>query len=656
MINNDAFCNKGVPNPKNQGGSRTAPLQLYAAFGITELPCTNRSQPMKKSLILLAMMTVTILALGRPTAAADMSTTGYNLTNGGMSNLGGSMTDGGNVIASSNMYPAVGVPAGGLSLSPAAATFATTNSGAVSASATFTLANDGATSVSVSAITLTGTNASQFSIVSSGATSCASVPFALIPGTSCTVNVTFAPTAIGAKSATLQVTSNDTTNPTMSAVLSGTAILATYSIGSAVIGSGGAINCTTPVNQSAASTCTISPTAGYLLATLTDNGTDVKSQVVSGPPATYTISNVTADHSVTGTFATKPDPPTIGTATAGTAQATVSFTAPVSDGGSAITGYTVTSSPAGGTDSNAGTTSLSHIITGLNNGTAYTFTVVATNRAGNSAASGSSNSVTPFTIPSAPTIGSATAGNAQATVIITAPASNGGSAITGYTVTSNPAGGVDSNAGTIALSHVITNLTNGTAYTFTVVAANAAGNSATSAASASVTPSPNVPGAPTIGSATAGNLQATVTFTAPTSTGGSAITGYTVTSTPGGITKTGTASPITVTGLTAGTAYTFTVIATNVAGNSAASAASNSVTIPLPTTLPDGDLDGDGKVTIADALRAQQIAVGLITPTAADLAKGDVAPLVSGKPVPDGKINTGDVVVILEKIVWTVTW
>ena len=75
-----------------------------------------------------------------------------------------------------------------------------------------------------------------------------------------------------------------------------------------------------------------------------------------------------------------------------------------------------------------------------------------------------------------------------------------------------------------------------------------------------------VPGAPTVGTATAGNAQATVTFTAPASNGGSPITGYTVTSAPGGLTGTGTTSPITVTGLTNGTAYTFTVKATNAIG------------------------------------------------------------------------------------------
>ena len=96
-----------------------------------------------------------------------------------------------------------------------------------------------------------------------------------------------------------------------------------------------------------------------------------------------------------------------------------------------------------------------------------------------------------------------------------------------------------------------------------------------------------VPNAPTIGTASAGSSSATVTFTAPVNTGGGAITGYTVTSSPGGFTGTGSSSPITVSGLTDGTAYTFTVVATNAFGNSAASAASNSVTPASTLTSVD---------------------------------------------------------------------
>ena len=90
-----------------------------------------------------------------------------------------------------------------------------------------------------------------------------------------------------------------------------------------------------------------------------------------------------------------PDAPTIGTATAGNGQASVPFTAPASDGGSAITSYTATSNPGNitGTISQAGSGTIT--VTGLNNGTAYTFTVTATNSVGTSAASAASNSVTP---------------------------------------------------------------------------------------------------------------------------------------------------------------------------------------------------------------------------------------------------------------------
>jgi len=92
----------------------------------------------------------------------------------------------------------------------------------------------------------------------------------------------------------------------------------------------------------------------------------------------------------------------------------------------------------------------------------------------------------------------------------------------------------------------------------------------------------SAPGAPTIGTATAGDTIATVAFTANADDGGLDVTSFTATSNPGSITGSASSSPVTVTGLTNGTAYTFTVTATNGAGTSAASAASNSVTPALP--------------------------------------------------------------------------
>jgi hypothetical protein len=93
-----------------------------------------------------------------------------------------------------------------------------------------------------------------------------------------------------------------------------------------------------------------------------------------------------------------------------------------------------------------------------------------------------------------------------------------------------------------------------------------------------------IPDAPTIGTATqTGNTTATVVFTAPTNNGDATITSYTATSSPGAVTATlsqAGSGTISVTGLTAGTSYTFTVTATNSIGTSIASSASNSITTP----------------------------------------------------------------------------
>ncbi|MHB9119156.1 MAG: beta strand repeat-containing protein, partial [Burkholderiales bacterium] len=260
--------------------------------------------------------------------------------------------------------------------------------------------------------------------------------------------------------------------------------------------------------------------------------------------------------------AVAPGAPTIGTATAGDTQATVTFSAPASNGGSAITGYTVTSS--GGQTASASSSPIT--VTGLTNGTAYTFTVKATNGT-TGAASAASNSVTPaasqtitFNNPGAQNFGTTPTLSATASSSLTVAFT---SATTGVcTVTSGGA---------------LTFLTTGTC----TINANQAGDGshlAASQVSQSFSVNAVVPGAPTIGTASPGDTQATVSFTAPAFTGGAAITGYTVTSNPGGVTGTGSASPITVTGLTNGVPYTFTVKATNAAGDSLPSSPSNSVT------------------------------------------------------------------------------
>ena len=281
---------------------------------------------------------------------------------------------------------------------------------------------------------------------------------------------------------------------------------------------------------------------------------------------------------------TVPGAPTAVTAVAGNGAATVSWAAPASTGGSPITSYTVTASPGGATSTISGSTSA--VVSGLTNGTAYTFVVTAANTVGTGAPSAPSAPVTPSapTVPGAPTSVTAVAGNTSATVSWVAPANNGGSPITSYTVTATPGGATATISG--ATSAVVGGLTNGTAYTFVVTAANSVGTGAPSAPSAPVTPSaPTVPGAPTSVTAVAGNTSATVSWVAPASTGGSPITSYTVTASPGGATATisGATSAV-VGGLTNGTAYTFVVTATNSVGTGAPSVASPPVTPSAPTS------------------------------------------------------------------------
>jgi hypothetical protein len=233
-------------------------------------------------------------------------------------------------------------------------------------------------------------------------------------------------------------------------------------------------------------------------------------------------------------------------------------------------------------------------VTGLTNGQAYTFTVHATNSVGNSTESTASNAVTPATVPSAPQTPSATAANQRATVSFTAPASTGGASITGYTVTATDTttsgnGGQTATGTTSPI--LVTGLTNGDNYTFTVHATNVAGNSVESSATSAVSPHTTVPDPPTNVTGGSGIEQVAVSFSSPANNGGHAITSYTVTATDtiisgnGGQIASGASSPITVIGLTPGDAYTFTVHATNVTGNSVESTAS-AVSVPQGPSSP----------------------------------------------------------------------
>ena len=212
------------------------------------------------------------------------------------------------------------------------------------------------------------------------------------------------------------------------------------------------------------------------------------------------------------------------------------------------------------------------------------------------------------TAPVAPAKPVATAGNAEATVTWTAPA-NGGSAITEYKVTSvtPDASKTCTPLPATALTCTFTGLTNGTPYTFEVTAKNLIGTSAPSPASDSVTPSaPTAPAAPAAPTVVAGDGSLDVSWVAPDD-GGSAITGYTATAavvTAPASSKgkyqvlvtdpscTTAMMSCTIDGVTNGTQYVVTVVATNDVGSSNASPSSEPATptaaTPTPTPTPTG--------------------------------------------------------------------
>ena len=289
------------------------------------------------------------------------------------------------------------------------------------------------------------------------------------------------------------------------------------------------------------------------------------SGLTAGNTYTFTITATNAGGTSSSSIASSsvtliPSSPTSVSGTASGTSVSVAFT-----GSNGATSYTVTSS--GGQTATGTTSPIS--VSGLTAGSSYTFTVTATNTAGTSSSSTSSSSVT--LVPAAPTGVSGTASGTSGIISFTASAG-----ATSYTVTSSP-GGITATGTSSPIT--MTGLT-GSSYTFTITATNAGGTSAASTPSATVN---FVPLAPTGISATTSGTNATVSFTASTGA-----TSYTVTSS-GGHTATGTASPITVSGLTAGNTYTFTVTASNAAGTSTASAASSSVTLvpDAPTNVTD---------------------------------------------------------------------
>lgn len=269
--------------------------------------------------------------------------------------------------------------------------------------------------------------------------------------------------------------------------------------------------------------------------------------------------------------ANAPAAPSAVTATAGDRHVSATWTPPTSDGGAAVTGYTVTANP-GGHAITVSSAETSAEIGGLTNGKPYTITVVATNAAGDSPPSVASDPVTPNRPeqpPGAPFI-TDTYPRDRSVRVSWSPPDTGIYSVTKYVVVASP-GGASVEASPDATEAVVTGLTNGTRYTFTVTAANGVGNGPASSPSAAIAPEPaEAPLPPVVTVTIPLNERIDVQWSAPTD-GGSPLTGYTVTAQPGDHTVTVPADTTvaTLTGLSNNTAHTVTVTATNAAGASA---------------------------------------------------------------------------------------
>lgn len=296
----------------------------------------------------------------------------------------------------------------------------------------------------------------------------------------------------------------------------------------------------------------------------------------------YSTGSVRSDPSATVIPFTVPASPTAPTATrlsAGSVR--LSWTAPSDDGGRAISSYTVTCTPV---CTPTTVTGLTTDLAGLTTSTSYTFKVAATNARGSSTPSPASQAVIPYGAPGAPQSVSGTRGNAQLTISWQAPQSDGGSTITGYTATATPSG-KQCTWSSGPLQCIITGLDNGQSYSVSVTASNANETPSPAGTASNLVPA-TVPNAP-VASASAGNQQATVSWSVPAD-GGSAITGYTATSAAGGKTCTAGANETScvVTGLVNGTSYQFRVTASNAVGTGTASNLTAAVTPSSPVSRP----------------------------------------------------------------------
>jgi predicted RNA-binding protein with TRAM domain len=308
------------------------------------------------------------------------------------------------------------------------------------------------------------------------------------------------------------------------------------------------------------------------------NGTDYPVEV----RAVNAIGNSLASSPVNVAPAAAPSAPTV-TLTPGNGVIAVGVTVP-NNGGSPVTG--IDYSLDGGSFVPTGTTGSSFTIPGLTNGTSYSVSVRADNAIGHGTPSASANA-TPITVPGVPVDVIAATDSASTDVSWVAPASNGGSSITGYTATAYTSAAGTTPVGTACTTTTVacsvTGLTNGTTYYIGVVATNAAGSGPATPLQP-MTPIAR-PGAPTLTGVTAGDSYLSIAFTAG-SAGGDPISSYQYSLNGGGTWNNvaATTSPLLVDGLVDGTSYTVSVRAVSAAGPGATSANTETGT---PATYPN---------------------------------------------------------------------